>query len=147
MTMRVILLVRGPLAMGGSFHGSTAPTSSMSGGTGAGGGSRNATGPFHITAGGPGSRHPASGMTTRAMGSKRTAPGGITPGGVNKSAFPVNRGVAESVDQGEDDEVKVPVGDVADDADARVWNVDKAASFHGEDERGQPGQRKEAWEA
>jgi hypothetical protein len=146
--MRVILLVRGPLAMGGSFHGSTAPTSSMSGGTGVGGTSRNATGPFHITAGGPGGQHSSSGVGARAIGSKRAATGGITPGGVNKSAFPINRSVGESVDHGEDDEVKkFPVGDVADDVDARVWNVNKAASFHGEDERGQPGERKEVWDA
>lgn len=65
MTMRVILLVRGSLAAGGSFHGSSAPTSgnsaSLSGGgvghTGSGSGAGNrapGSAPFHITASGPG---------------------------------------------------------------------------------------------
>lgn len=129
--MRVILLVRGSLAMGGSFHGSTAPTSSIS----VGGGSGTAAGHFHSGQ--------LSGVSGRPIGSKRTAPGGFGSGAVNKFSqqptFAITRNSGEVVDQGEDDEVKkVPV-DVADDVDARVWNVDKAES----DERG----HKEAWKA
>jgi hypothetical protein len=108
---------------------------------------------FHVTANsGPGSQRPSSGLDVPSMGSKHTSVavgsrGGATPGGratkfSPQPTFAINRTNGASAGDSED-EVKAPV---LDDVDAHVWNVDKAAPLHGEDERGQPGQRKEAWD-
>lgn len=129
MTMRVILLVRGSLVKGGSFHGSIPTNTSMSGSGGVVRASAGGAGPVHV----PGGQHSSSGLGGRSTDSKRaTAGGGIVFSGANKFSqtptFAINRSTGADADQGEDDELKkAPVVDVADDVDAHVWNITKDA--------------------
>lgn len=165
MTMRVILLVRGSLVAGGSFHGSTIGHSSVSasGGTGA---VRNANtsvnGPFHITASGPGSGARHGGKPGGIASPPRPSNGGSVGGAkYSQPTFAVPR-PEDAYDNGKYSygggggygpdgpvvDVDIKAADVADEVDDRVWQRTK------EDEGGlqvigpqnETGRRKEAWE-
>lgn len=172
MTMRVILLVRGSLAAGGSFHGSSAPNTtgqqsgSMSGGgVGVGAGSTgNRSAPFHITASGPGpavrgmrtskdlsSSSPAHGTGTGtgtgagvvSRASNVGNNGGAGVGGMNNKMSQPTFAVPRP---GDDLEYEPSYGDMDAGVDVKAGDVADEVDVWERNKEDAPRKRTEAWE-